>query len=110
LYYCRNFRIRCGTEVSHDLVDIGKLAKLFGNRRPHIASIFTSDTLDWINEPLGNLARTGVNEYMCHEGGHALGVPVSEKYRRHYFRLGGRLRWPLVYMEPRCAGKGECRY
>ena len=36
---------------------------------------------------------------MCHEGGHCLGFPVDEKYESDFFRFGGRIRWPLIYME-----------
>jgi hypothetical protein len=99
LYYARNFDHAVDSPVDHDLLDLTKLSALFAERLPLLQSIFSSEAFHWVLDIIGEIYRTIVNEYMCHEGGHCLGYPVDEKYESNFFRFGGRLRWPLIYME-----------
>jgi hypothetical protein len=99
LYYSRNFCLPAGALIQYDILDVTKLVSLFEYRIPILHSVFTSETIDWAISAIGQVERTVVNEYMCHEAGHCLGFPVSEKYVSGFFRFGGRVRWPLIYME-----------
>jgi len=99
LYYARNFDHAINSPVNHDLLDLTKLSALFAQRLPLLQSIFSTDAFDWVLDIIGEIHRTIVNEYMCREGGHCLAYPVNEKYDSNFFRFGGRLRWPLIYME-----------
>jgi hypothetical protein len=99
LYYARNFDHTVNSPLEHDLLDVTKLRTLFAERLPLLQSIFAPEAFEWILDVIGELHRTMVNEYMCHEGGHCLGYPVKDKYESGFFRFGGRLRWPLIYME-----------
>jgi hypothetical protein len=99
LYYLSNFRFLGNTPIHYDVLDVTKLEILFRERWPYIEQIFVSEAAEWIRSMIGKVAFTAVNEYMCHEGGHAVGFAVSEKLTSGFFRLGGRLRWPLIYME-----------
>jgi hypothetical protein len=99
LYYFENFSFTDTAPFDHDLLDVTKLEALFADRWQCIEAVFTTEAFEWLRSAIGEVTVTAVNEYMCHEGGHAVGFPVAEKYATGFFRLGGRLRWPLVYME-----------
>lgn len=98
LYYARNFS-DSSQPFSNDLLDLVKLQCLFDERTPLLRSVLTAEAFDWLLEMIGDVHRAVVNEYMCHEAGHCLGYSVGEKYKDGFFRFGGRLRWPLIYLE-----------
>jgi hypothetical protein len=99
LYYHRNFRDVEGTEIDSDLLDITKLQALFADRLTEIAAIFVPEAYSWLISLIGPVESAATNEYMCHEAGHRLSFAVDEKFESGFFRRGGRLAWPLIYLE-----------
>ena len=99
LYYADHFEATAGADaLSADLLDISKLQHLWGERRAVLEALVHLD-LHTTALLAGDITPIAIDEYMCHEAGHLLGISVQEKQRRGYFRLGGRFRWPLVYVE-----------
>jgi hypothetical protein len=100
LYYRDNFeQLACSPLIDHDLLDVTKLKALYESRSPLLRNIFTLETFDWLTSLLHVIEPHAINEYMCHEGGHRLGYSVDEKLASGFFRWGGKLRWPLIYLE-----------
>jgi hypothetical protein len=99
LYYLSNFIFQEVSTINYDLLDVTKLEALFSDRYLILRSIFSADDFEWAMSIIGDVSFAAVNEYMCHEGGHSIGFPVSKKHASGFFRLGGRLRWPLIYTE-----------
>lgn len=99
LYYRESFVPRRRSDAFPcDIVDVSKLRDLFAKRRPYTRALF-GNALDDLERWIPDVAVTAAAEYHCHEGGHALGWPVEEKYRSGYFKLTGATTWPLVFVE-----------
>jgi hypothetical protein len=100
LYYRTNFEeLSCSPVIDHDLLDVTKLKSLYDNRLPLLRNIFTSETFDWLTSLFDIIEPWAINEYMFHEAGHRLGYSVDDKLKSGFFRWGGKLRWPLIYVE-----------
>ena len=100
LYYRELFRPAGGSEpMRTDVLDVPKLREHWRRRRPDAARVLGAAALARLEELVGDVGRTGTNEYLCHEAGHALGHDVRSKYAAGYFRLGGKTAWPLVFVE-----------
>lgn len=99
LYYKRNFRDVRGVLPDSDLLDVTKLRQLFDERLPILASVFVPNALSWLISCLGRMEVAAINEYMCHEAGHCIGVPIGDKHQGGFFRAAGRLLWPLIFAE-----------
>jgi hypothetical protein len=99
LYYGANFSVDpSGQFLNYDILDVTKLADLWNERLPLVKALFGNESPEFdITAPA--LMRMAIDEYMCHEGGHKLGLNVESKQQQGYFRLGGKFRWPLVYIE-----------
>lgn len=99
LYYADHFLAADGaSHLQKDILDVRKLQRLWTQRRKVLEpwvhpcsrgmSLFDAD-----------IVPIAIDEYMCHEAGHLLGIAVRSKQHQGYFRLGGKFRWPLVYLE-----------
>ncbi|WP_139813165.1 hypothetical protein [Ensifer aridi] len=99
LYYQRNFRDVRGGLPASDLLDVTKLKRLFAERLPILSSVFVPDALEWLTSCLGRVEVAAINEYMCHEAGHCMGVAIGHKEQKGYFRAAGKLVWPLIFTE-----------
>ncbi|SFU68096.1 hypothetical protein [Nitrosospira multiformis] len=99
LYYADHFFAADGTnKLNTDVLDVPKLQHLWSERRVALRSlIHPCEQSTMLFED--NIVPIAIDEYMCHEAGHLLGVSVQQKQLHGYFRLGGKFRWPLVYME-----------
>lgn len=99
LYYADHFEATEGADTPpRDVLDVPKLQLLWRERRCALESLVRPDL--FVTTLLaGDITPIAIDEYMCHEAGHLLGVSVQRKQRNGYFRLGGRFRWPLVYVE-----------
>ncbi len=99
LYYADHFEATEGTDaLPGDVLDVSKLQHLWRERRVVLEPLVRTD-LHIKTLLAGDITPIAIDEYMCHEAGHLLGVSVQQKQRQGYFRLGGRFRWPLVYIE-----------
>lgn len=99
LYYGDHFEVTEGADIlGTDILDVPKLQKLWRERRIVLEQLVQPDlhTTRLLESEITPIA---IDEYMCHEGGHWLGMSVHQKQRHGYFRLGGKFRWPLVYLE-----------
>lgn len=107
LYYEPNFSAVQGTLIDGDLLDLTKLQLLYAERLPTIATLFVPEAFEWLVSFIGSVEWAAANEYMCHEAGHRLGWAMADKYANGFFRVGGRLAWPLIYMEEFRADTGS---
>lgn len=82
-----------------DILDVSKLAELWRRRLPAVMGAFERRGRALLGSLLQRPIRAAVNEYLCHEAGHRLGVPIHEKLDTGYFRPAGRMLWPLAYVE-----------
>lgn len=99
LYYLDNFEAAIGSDTLYaDILDVPKLLKLWRDRRIVLEALVHPDP-QTTNLLESDITPVAIDEYMCHEAGHLLGVSIQQKLRNGYFRLGGRFRWPLVYIE-----------
>lgn len=99
LYYRHHFVADADVHMPSDLLDLLKLRALFVRRTPIIMPCLSPESRNVLSILSDNLERIAVNEYMCHEGGHALGYSIQHKISQNFFRIEGRLCWPLIYME-----------
>jgi len=100
LYYASNFVQKHGSIVlQHDLLDLTKLMQLKSRRESYLSILFDESSWACIQANVDPFEIVASNEYMCHEGGHALGFSISDKLDLGFFRTEGKLTWPLVYME-----------
>lgn len=98
LYYADHFVATDRTSpLQTDVLDVCKLQRLWAQRRKLLEPAV--QPCAGMNLFGVNIVSTAIDEYMCHEAGHRLGMSVQSKQRRGYFRLGGKFRWPLVYLE-----------
>lgn len=100
LYYRHQFIAEPGTEqMAADILDVPKLINHWQRRQKLIKSLFVDDEYFQLVGMLGHYPVAGINEYLCHEVGHAVGWNIDAKYSSGYFRLDDRVVWPLIYME-----------
>jgi hypothetical protein len=99
LYYRHHFVADADAHMPSDLLDLSKLRALFVRRIPMIAPRLSPVSRNVLSALSDGLERIAVNEYMCHEGGHALGYSIQLKMSQNFFQIEGRLCWPLIYME-----------
>src|ERR671922_1953909 len=72
LYYRELFRPAGGSEpMRTDVLDVPKLREHWRRRRPDAARVLGAAALARLEELVGDVGRTGTNEYLCHEAGHA---------------------------------------
>lgn len=93
LYYRRFFNGH--PPMTSDVLDLPKLLDHWAEREPYVRTLLGPSWISMVGEP----TTAAVNEYMCHEGGHALGWDVGTKYAAGYFRPRGRPAWPLIFTE-----------
>ncbi|PYI91196.1 MAG: hypothetical protein DME97_14705 [Verrucomicrobia bacterium] len=100
LYYRESFEPRPSTRgFDVDIIDLTKLQALWQRRRQFLANLFGKHHFQQIEQSIGDIPNAASNEYHCHEGGHNVGMPISFKYAKGYFRPNGNTCWPLIYME-----------
>ena len=86
-------------DMEVDIVDVEKSVHNWNNRRAFMVELCGEDTYEQVEEILCDLEGVIANEYYLHEAGHFLGYDVLAKYAEGYFTVGGRMAWPLVYVE-----------
>lgn len=104
LYYRHFFQPAPGTAgMDSHVLDVTKLMDLWERRLPLLAEAFTEESLEQLLHLVGDDPwPAAINEYVCHEGGHASGLDVDTKFSGGYFRLGsvgGGPSWPLIFTE-----------
>ncbi|MFL6336295.1 MAG: hypothetical protein ACJ754_23585 [Pyrinomonadaceae bacterium] len=100
LYYHKVFSAKDGSpRMKGDILDVSKLMAHWTRRGQFLRTFFSIDQYETLLNRVGSVERTATNEYMCHEAGHLLGVDIHTKYDGGHFRAGGRLAWPLIYVE-----------
>lgn len=88
-----------GERFPAHIVDVFKAVEQWHRRFPLVSSLFGEPQSTILASLTGRLEDTIPNEYLCHEGGHVLGWSVQTKSARGYFALGGKILWPLVWVE-----------
>jgi hypothetical protein len=100
LYYRAFFTPERGSmPLEVDVLDVTKLTAHWNARADSLRALFDEGQFDGLAHAVGDVRRTAVNEYLCHEAGHALGFDIHTKYGSGYFRVGARTAWPLVFVE-----------
>lgn len=96
LYKRENFTPRPGLAgLPSNVVDVAKAVQNWKVRERYSQALLGAAV-----EPLAtSLGPVVADEYFGHEAGHCLGYDVDRKYADGYFRPGGRLAWPLIYVE-----------
>lgn len=81
------------------IIDVLKAADQWPEKFSNISRLFVNGHAMRLAGRIDDLFITIANEYCCHEGGHTLGQPVQLKSRLGYFKPGGKIAWPLVWVE-----------
>ncbi|MBV8253333.1 MAG: hypothetical protein JO154_12055 [Chitinophaga sp.] len=84
--------------MDFDFVDVNKSMILWGERTKFIRAIF-GDQADKLISLAKDLKSIIINEYFCHEAGHFIGYAIRSKYKYGYFKVNGKIAWPLVFTE-----------
>jgi hypothetical protein len=85
-------------DLEHNVIDVDKAIARWNDVAADLPTIWGSranEIVGAIADPTDPIRR----EYFAHEAGHLIGVDVDAKAAGGYFRLHGRLCWPLVYLE-----------
>lgn len=82
-----------------NIVDVLKAAAGWSARYGVLCDLLGADVAYEIRCLISDVEGIASDEYMVHEAGHAIGMSTDEKYNAGYFRLNGRILWPLIYME-----------
>lgn len=85
--------------MAKNIVDVLKAVVNWHDREKFVRLLFYDDYYDIIASRLENLKLIVANEYYLHEAGHFLGYDVLSKYGDGYFSAGGKVAWPLIYLE-----------
>jgi hypothetical protein len=100
LYYRRLFTPYADSpRMENDVLDVSKLDSHWARRETFLRNLFSREHFEVFVKTIADVQRTAINEYMCHEAGHLLGLDVESKWEQGYFRPGERLAWPLIYVE-----------
>jgi hypothetical protein len=81
------------------IIDVTKAVTQWHQRRPLVSSLFVGNQAADLAGVVEDPEAVIVNEYHCHEAGHVLGRSVQRKSEESYFSPGGRVRWPLIWVE-----------
>jgi len=76
-----------------------KAAAQWQQRWPFVASLFVDDDAANLARIVDDVVKVIANEYCCHEAGHQLGRAVQTKSQESYFSPGGKVQWPLIWVE-----------
>jgi hypothetical protein len=100
LYYSRLFHPYADSpRMANDVLDVSKLDSHWTRRKTVLRSLFSHELYETFVNTIADVQQTAINEYMCHEAGHLVGLDVQSKWDQGYFRPGKRLIWPLIYVE-----------
>jgi hypothetical protein len=84
--------------MTKNLIDLDKAVSRWNLVKSDLNRIWGEQS-DLVAAAVGEPAAAIRNEYFFHEAGHLLGFDIEAKMSSGYFRIGGALRWPLVYCE-----------
>jgi hypothetical protein len=82
--------------MNQDIVDVLKSKSYWFNRIGATKSLFNDSDIIY---SFKNIEVVITNEYILHEAGHFVGYDVLQKQRDGYFKIFGKIAWPLVYLE-----------
>ncbi len=82
-----------------NIVDVIKAVSKWKRRQRVVEALVGIEQYAAIESFFDSLERVVANEYFVHEAGHALGYDVETKSEDGYFRVEGRVIWPLVFVE-----------
>ena len=85
--------------MSANVVDVVKAAGNWHQRRPFLAALLGDVAFAQAERLIGDVQGVAADEYFVHEAGHCLGHDTARKYAQGYFRLAGKVAWPLIYVE-----------
>lgn len=98
------YKIECYQPLAGDesfpchIIDVLKAAEQWQQRRSLVSSIIEHQSSD-LASLVVDLQSVIANEYCCHEAGHVLGRSVQTKTKESYFSPGGKVSWPLIWVE-----------
>jgi len=81
------------------IIDVTKAVAQWRQRWLLVSSLFVGNQAAELACFVEDLEAVIANEYQCHEAGHVLGRSVQRKSAESYFSPGGRVRWPLIWVE-----------
>jgi hypothetical protein len=99
------YKIECyqpvdgGERFPCHIVDVLKAAGQWQQRRALVSSLLIEHQSSDLVSLVEDLQSVIANEYCCHEAGHVLGRSVQTKTQQSYFSPGGRVSWPLIWVE-----------
>jgi hypothetical protein len=80
-----------------NVVDLDKAYARWNEVAASLARVWASP--DTVRDAVGDAGAAIRCEYFFHEAGHLVGIDVDAKTAGGHFRAGGRLAWPLVFVE-----------
>lgn len=100
LYYHRLFTAADDSpDMENDVLDLSKLTSHWTKRERFLRTIMPAEEYQLLISKIPAVVQTATNEYMCHEAGHCVGLDIHNKWSQGYFQPGGRVAWPLIYVE-----------
>lgn len=87
-----------GPALPTNIVDVHKAVDNWRDRASVLEALLGRPSFTAVAAML-DVRRVVSDEYFVHEAGHCLGYDVASKQADGYFRVSGRISWPLVYIE-----------